>query len=410
MKKHFLLFGLGDLSKKLIPQLIRLANYYPFEIHIIEIKELNRLVESSIISQENIEWIKKRFLIDDNSNLFIENLKKRVGHSSLVIAYLAIPPNQYLNTISKYLDIVNIFALEKPWVQNKEQFIELMYIQQHNKDTKIIGVDHYKWKPIIKEFLNKIQENNYYLIRESNSFDLMLCEPSLDPIDRKYFWQTGIILDMIPHILSFLALLFGTNNKITIENVKPLICDDIIIRKVIEKYNKPAGFPIRETYSEIKLLISQYNVKKKIHIIIGKGISTKPIKLCNKKMNSNKFFCDSDGKFFLDISNKLYLINCKEYQAANGESEWYIILKSLLDEDLEKFIDIPMFEKYLNIYLLLEESIKKEMERYLQKEYDKFDYPLILLDKKNCKYKKGETIPLILDEQDCIFSNNKNNK
>jgi hypothetical protein len=104
------------------------------------------------------------------------------------------------------------------------------------------------------------------------------------------------------------------------------------------------------------------------------------------------------------------LINCKEYQAANGESEWYIILKSLLDEDLEKFIDIPMFEKYLNIYLLLEESIKKEMERYLQKEYDNFDYPLILLDKKDCKYKKGETIPLILDEQDCIFSNNKNNK
>ena len=69
---------------------------------------------------------------------------------------------------------------------------------------------------------------------------------------------------------------FGTNNKITIENVKPLICDDIIIRKVIEKYNKPTGFPIRETYSEIKLLISQYNVNKKIHIIIGKGISTKP--------------------------------------------------------------------------------------------------------------------------------------
>ena len=251
-----MLIGLGDIKKFLIPELIKLE--YELNLHVIlSDKEHIENINFKKNSEIEINWIKKHYLNLEDIKL---NQEREFNN---IIAYLAIPPSQFYNTMTKFKESVDIFVLEKPWINNNNDLDKILDFQKKYQ-KKIIGVDHYLWKPVVIASRNIRREIEDNILQNLNYLEFILSTPEIDEIDRKYYWTTGTTIDFIPHVLSILYALFNFKIEITIENAVPMICNHATVSKILNIYQNDDNTSIRETFCDI--LMNGKIKDKVIHI------------------------------------------------------------------------------------------------------------------------------------------------
>ena len=415
MKIHIVVIGFGQNRKHLIPALMSVSNEFPeMKVMIIDKRDFDSIIKTDEwLTEDQIRWCKERFLHeDDNKNDIINNLTPKDIAKNIVqrsIFYLSIPHDAFEYAIKRYSDYADIFVIEKPWAL--DQFHLQKIIKSSGSAERILGVDHYLWKPEIKHFLKYMQsKSNFRLIQESQDFDFILCEPQLDPPNRTYFWKTGVAVDMIPHVLPMLDRVFG-NPSISIEKAIPMMCNNRVVRKILDSDILDSDstltddkFSAKETFAELILSISFNSEQKKIvHVILGKGVNVHPIFICREKKESQKFFYGSSGNLFLDLNQHQIIYKCKKEALDEGETPWYYIFKSLASGEYNYFVDIESIKKYVSLYPSILSSFNFFVRQITGKEYTT-DYARLLLSSDKLRYSKGE-FPLTLKHSSCCFSN-----
>ncbi len=247
------------------------------------------------------------FVHDDGSKNVVEKIRDHVGKSCIV--YLAIPPNSYLSAIRKYKPIAAMFALEKPWASSVRDFQSIRKLAKN----KVIGVDHYLWKPEVRGFLAVHADKPYDTL-------VVLCEDSLPAAKRQHFWTCGIISDMLPHAISLLMAAFPAA-KVQVVKATGRSCANKKAAKARQLYNKSL-----ETFARIDLAHAD--------ILLGMGVQVKPITYNGKKITTSKFF--QTGPHLVDMSNSRYYINGKMFKASGDE--YRDILAALLSRKFDMFI------------------------------------------------------------------------
>jgi Glucose-6-phosphate dehydrogenase, NAD binding domain len=417
MKIHIVVIGFGQNRKHLIPALMSVSNEFPeVKVTIIDRRDFDPIIKNDEwLTEDQIRWCKERFLHedDDNKEDIINNLiLKGITKNTVCrrIFYLSIPHDAFEYAIKRYSDYADIFVIEKPWAI--DQFHLQKIIKSSGSAKKILGVDHYLWKPEVRYFLKYMQSmSNFRLMQESHDFDIILCEPKLDPPTRTYFWKTGVAVDMIPHVLPMLDRLFGSPS-ISIEKAIPAMCKDSLIQNVSTGSDNldsdstltADNFSMKETFAELILSISSNSDQKKIvHIVLGKGVTVHPIFICREKKDSQKFFYGSSGNLFLDLNQHQIIYKCKKEALDECESPWYYIFKSLVSGEYNYFIDIESIKKFVSLYPRILNSFNHFVKQITGKEYTT-DYARLLLAYDELQYSKGE-FPLTLKHSNCCFSN-----
>lgn len=394
MKNDIIIFGLGDLSKRfLVPSLLKLHHESGIESAIIDVRPLDELLgRPPFLSEEERNWVKERFLQDDGKRDFPEILERIQSLASRRVGYISTPINAIPHIVKRYGNVINTFVLEKPWAQDLRQLEEIVDILKRSPtETKLLGVDHYQWKVVVNAFIKEIQ--NFAMskvIDNASSFDFVLCESKLDPIERGYFWQTGVAIDMIPHVLTILDDIFHFF-RITIEGATPKICKDETVYQALELYNAKKEFPIKETFAEILLNLNTKNGKKKIRVILGKGVDLDELSICDREVTSSKFLRDHSNKIFLDLINNQFAVNCNFTTIKSEEDERVAILRSLANCDYSGFIDVSELRKYIELYPIVSDQLQSFQLKESDYKLDLYDYVPTLL-RKNLTYKKNERI------------------
>ena len=214
------------------------------KVTIIDKKSFESIIgESRLLTEEQTNWCKERFVQENGGSevvadnlLLREILRTDYEKGFQRIFYLSLPPEIFESTIKKYSGYADIFIIEKPWALDQER---LRKIVESSRSIKILGIDHYLWKPKVRQFLKDMQlEYNLKLLLESHSLDFVLCESDLDSRDRTYFWKTGVAIGTIPHVMPLLDRLFDNRiRKVSVRKAIPGICDDIIVSDVLNKSN-----------------------------------------------------------------------------------------------------------------------------------------------------------------------------
>jgi hypothetical protein len=308
-------------------------------------------------------------------------------------------------------------VMEKPWALNQSH---LQKIIESSSSSKMLGIDHYLWKPEVRQFLKVMQlKFNLKLLQESDSFDFILCEPELDPKNRTYFWKTGVAIDMIPHILPLLDRLFDNCTTISIEKAVPAICDDTVVIDVLNNLENVSSelnsatptaikYTVKETFAEIILILLLGSGQRKlIHVVLGKGIIVPPILICSQTTQSQKFLYGSFGNIFLDLNNHNITLQCKKRASNETESPWYNIFKSLASRKYSQFVDIESIQKYVSLYPCILNKLNHSVNQITGKEYTS-GYARLLINSNELRYSKGKKAPLLLKHPGCCFNNSRN--
>lgn len=430
MKTHLVLVGFGQNRSHLIPGLMSISNKFPqLKVTIIDKRDFHSIIRKDddySLTEDQIRWSKKHFVQEQDDDdqyivqdLCLEEISKNNNLNLRRIFYLSIPPDAVEHVIKKYSKYADIFVIEKPWA------LDQLHLQKITKYAnlarkKIFGVDHYLWKPEVRQFLRYMQlESNQRLLRKNDNFDFVLCEPELDPPDRTYFWKTGIAMDMIPHVLPMLDRLFGNNCTISLKRAIPAICNDIVVRDILDNNrDKVSGdnriksdkYTVKETFAEIALSVSVNSHKRKlVHVLLGKGARVKPIFVCNETRKAQKFFYSSLGKIFLDLDYQHIMLKCKKKVSNSREDPWYYIFKALVSgKDYDLFVHVEYMEKYVSLYTHILRKFNDSVKYIAGQEYTS-GYAGLLLNSDQLRYIKGEIPPLQLIHPNCCFNNNSNN-
>jgi hypothetical protein len=427
-KTHLVLVGFGQNRIHLIPAVMAICNDLPeLKVTIIDKKSFEFIIgERKLLTEEQIDWCKERFVQENVGSevvtdklLFREILRADHQKGFQRIFYLSLPPEIFESTIKKYSGYADIFIIEKPWALDQAS---LRKIVESSSSSKILGIDHYLWKPKVRQFLKDMQlEYNSKLLLESHSLDFVLCESDLDSKDRIYFWKTGVAVDMIPHVMPLLdRLLDNRIRKVSIRKATPGICDDIIVNDVLNKNNNVSTtgprstaaikFDVKETFAEIiMILYLESGQSKLVHVVLGKGITVPSILVCDERSQFQKFLYCSFGNIFLDLSN--YNIELKRDKKVSNEIEspWYYMFTSLIRKEYNCFLDIEFIQKYVSLYGSILNRFNDSVLEVTGKQFTS-GYARLLLNYDEFRYAKGEEFHLKLIHPGCCFTNNYVNK
>ena len=118
---------------------------------------------------------------------------------------------------------------------------------------------------------------------------------------------------------------------------------------------------------------------------------------CGSASNNNS------DKIILDFNNNALTLKDETYYY-NEKNEWYLLLKSLIENNYNNFIKPNDFCKYLQIYRQLMEKINTYITNNTN------DYANTLLE-KGLEYKQGIEISNIIKNihTDCIFNKRMDN-
>jgi predicted dehydrogenase len=263
-----------------------------------------------------------KFIHDDGSPKIVKKIRNRIGDSNIV--YLAIPPDRYAAAVRKYLSVAKIFVLEKPWARSVS---ELNKIRRLAKD-RIIGVDHYLWKPEVRGFLSVHAGN-------PRAIQVTLCEDRLPTLKREHFWLSGIILDMLPHALSLISAAFP-DTKLSPTKVVTRTCNHKKMAKARSLHGTKPNFS-DETFARIDLGAAS--------VVLGMGVKVKPVKYLKERLESSKFL--QADQFFVDMSNGQYYINGSKFTPRGDE--YRDILAALAKEEFERFAGPQQMERQVRL-------------------------------------------------------------
>ncbi len=420
-KTHLVLVGFGQNRIHLIPAVMAICNDLPeLKVTIIDKKSFESIIgESRLLTEEQTNWCKERFVQENGgSEVVTDNLLLReilrTGYEKGFqrIFYLSLPPEIFESTIKKYSGYADIFIIEKPWALDQER---LRKIVESSRSIKILGIDHYLWKPKVRQFLKDMQlEYNLKLLLESHSLDFVLCESDLDSRDRTYFWKTGVAIGMIPHVMPLLDRLFDNRiRKVSVRKAIPGICDDIIVSDVLNKSNNvsvtgPSStaaikFDVKETFAEIiMILYLESGQSKLVHVVLGKGITVPSILVCDERSQFQKFLYCSFGNIFLDLSNYNIVLKCDKKVSNEIESPWYYMFRSLIRKEYNCFLDIEFIQKYVSLYGSILSRLNDSVLEVTGKEFTS-GYARLLLNYDEFRYVKGEEFHLKLIHPGCLL-------
>ena len=143
---------------------------------------------------------------------------------SEVLLYLATRPEDYLWYLERYADFARTAAIDKPLAKDPRSLADIQRFARVNPGLIIRPIDHYLFKLDFTRFLEELEHRGGLSPREVQRLDVTICEESLDE-SRRYFLETGIIRDMMPHVAATVSLLFRDwpVSHASVGNVKPFV-------------------------------------------------------------------------------------------------------------------------------------------------------------------------------------------
>ena len=144
---------------------------------------------------------------------------------SKVLLYLAARPEDYLWYLQRYAPFVNRVAVDKPLAMDIEQLDEFRRFSLLNPDLEIRPIDHYLFKLDFHRFNQLIEIYPDKLDPQTiQRINVIIHEKGLDE-HRRYFIDTGIIRDMMPHVAAMLRYMFRHSDRFTgyVGNVLPVV-------------------------------------------------------------------------------------------------------------------------------------------------------------------------------------------
>jgi hypothetical protein len=143
---------------------------------------------------------------------------------SEVLLYLATRPEDYLWYLERYADFARTAAIDKPLAKDERSLADIQRFARVNPGLVIRPIDHYLFKLDFTRFNEELEHRGGLSPREVQRLDVSIGEESLDE-SRRYFLETGIIRDMMPHVAAMVSLLFRDwpVSHASVGNVKPFV-------------------------------------------------------------------------------------------------------------------------------------------------------------------------------------------
>lgn len=406
-----MVIGFGNIRRFIIPALMALTKKYGSSVQILisDTKSLDQiLIEEPKLTKQQTQWLKRRYV--EKGSLKSSDRQDITSHTR--ICYLALPPDQYETVIKKNLSNADIFVIEKPWALTPSAFKDLLQLFATFPKKKLLAADHYIWRTDILKFCEELNTSkNRKILDAINSYDLVLCEQELDPINRKFFWRTGIVIDMIPHVLVLLEKILGPF-RVHVSNVYPSICDSKVVRNVIGIGKEiHTDLEIKETCAELLLRIHKNHSEKEIHVIICKGAKLNPVKLYRNRKTSLKFFCGKNGKLLLDISNSRFFIQDfarKFHPGKTVSPEYYAMFYALVTGNFDNFVRLSSVAKFIKLYQEITVAIHNTIYGKDHAGFSVTDYGIRLLSNPRYNYRQNSNLKCHLIHKDCCLESRLN--
>ena len=360
MNTYFIFGSTGNLAQnKIIKALFEIYREEKnnFKIYCLGRRDMTDL-EFRDFTSKNLEQSQE--VLDFLENIFylkidIENPKTFSCISNVLdetspkpIFYLSLPPDQYLKTLEglKFcgINIQNFILLEKPFASD---ISSLLKTEQFAKDflqkSKILYVDHYLFKNIIKDIYNyKDQSVAVGLYENISKIEVSFLE-SNDISSRGAFYdKVGVVYDVFQnHILEIVSSFLSTK-KLSKDRVSVL--NDLTVTSSDIKRGQYKGFRDHkgvsalsetETYLKIKILYHS------IPIFVEAGKSCK-----NQNVSLTICYKNGDKKTFNSFTENAYINLFKDL--SSGSLENFIsfgealALFKLADEVKENILKIPL--------------------------------------------------------------------
>ena len=143
---------------------------------------------------------------------------------SEVLLYLATRPEDYLWYLERYADFARTAAIDKPLAKDEHSLADIQRFARVNPGLVIRPIDHYLFKLDFARFNEELEHRGGLSPREVQRVDVAICEESLEE-SRRYFLETGVIRDMMPHVAAMVSLLFRDwpVSHASVGNVKPFV-------------------------------------------------------------------------------------------------------------------------------------------------------------------------------------------
>jgi hypothetical protein len=354
---HFILVGFGDAGMKIFPSLMQIfrdnIGNIPLEISIVDRKPIKEVLKDAkpklkklFEKYSEIPYDENFYLefLDDNyfqnyieDKLIPERLVERIEPERTII-YLAINPDLYLKALNKYLKFGNIFAIEKPLAKNLMTANKLLKFTKENArffNKHFIPVDHYLGKTAFS-LLNSISNNKRLgdIIEDANLISFSFLETA-EPSIESTFPSTGIIADMMPHVLALLKKILKT--EFTVE---PVQVESSFLDKYVDQCKEKKISLYRETYAEIKLILSEDGKPTRTIIIrVGKGMCDEERTIVFEDSTRSMLCIELNKSDVSLISGKLKdEIVIKKKTPRSWDISWYSIIKDLIKNDFDQFI------------------------------------------------------------------------
>ncbi len=198
--------------------------------------------------------------------------------------YLALDPHFYETALRFFLPFANVFALEKPLARASSVDSDSIsavaraeslrdFAKTHSPFGKVfVPVDHYLGKSAFEAFESVLANAAFGdFVEDASNIVFQFLEAAIEPVsERPYFAETGIVADMMPHVLAILFAFFGRTSKRAISR-DTIAVADVHEWQHIEYANAKKGVP---TFAEINLKLSDADIPKNIVVRIGKGGGT----------------------------------------------------------------------------------------------------------------------------------------
>lgn len=389
---HFVLVGFGDVGTRIFPTLLQIKqeqrNKLPSEQNLRQISIVD-VHEPDVVRQRASEVLSNRFphysdiQYDEKAHIdfLMDNyfrdtrpevadsippaLFRRIG-AKRTIVYLATDPDQYLTLLHKYWPLGDIFAIEKPLARESPDDTRMPSHKAHAIeefaeryrgifDKVFVPVDHYlgKYMLTVFEYIRTIPEFAE-VINDANTIIFQFLETKIDdPSLRPYFAKTGIIADMMPHVLALLTKIFGPGLAVSKQSV---------VSSRVASYDEQcsaAGIKERnETYAEIELRVSEHrHADRTVMVRIGKGVGVEERKVAFVDSRGHTIEmslpftadgCERPGQVLLKTPGTPELVTellPGGHQPERWDKAWYNIILSLMAMELGKppdiFLGIP---------------------------------------------------------------------
>ncbi|HEY9205198.1 MAG TPA: hypothetical protein VIO58_04695 [Candidatus Methanoperedens sp.] len=377
-KKHFILVGFGDAGKKIFPALIQFCRYFPrsLDISIVDVKSLevmlseglektleDRFEKFSNLRLENdeikkyLKILEKIYFVDEkprDEELIPKGLIPRIDREEPIIVYLAVDPDLYLSALKKYLHLGDIFVIEKPIAKDSkkaEELIKFIREKEEDLDKLFIPVDHYRGKKQVLDLVETIikREDFYNKIKAANIIVFSLLEKRKPPTNT-YFVSTGIIADMMPHVLALLKKILNCKFDVEIKQVKSAF------HKSFNKFKKYHP-QYNETFAEMELfLIEEGGLTRTVIIRLGKGTPDEDRTVAFVDSNTNDYLkmklkpLKDAGIYSISGGKQIKLeLEVPKHMSSKWDNSWYNIIHELMHDEYDKFLTMEDAQKFVEI-------------------------------------------------------------